>query len=47
MFFLVWQQARREDLDNGDFNLGRDLGGIFSAPGEDTFIAKASFYVDF
>jgi hypothetical protein len=47
VLFLVWQQARREELDNGDFRLGRDLGGIFSAPGEDTFVAKASFYVDF
>ncbi len=47
VLFLVWQQARRDELENGDFNLGRDLGGIFSAPGEDTFIAKASFYVDF
>ena len=24
--------ARREELENGDFRLGRDLGGIFSAP---------------
>ena len=47
VFFLVWQQARREELDDGDFRLGRDLGSIFSTPGEDTFIAKASFYVDF
>ncbi len=47
VFFLVWQQARRDVLDTGEFRLGRDLGGIFSAPGEDTFIAKASFYIDF
>jgi hypothetical protein len=47
VLFLVWQQARRDQLDNADFNLGSDLGDVFSASGEDTFIAKASFYVDF
>ena len=30
--FVVWQQGRSGDGEQGDFSFGRDFGGVFSAP---------------
>lgn len=43
--FIVWQQSRRETEDFGDFSLGRDVAGIFSAPATNTLIVKVSHYL--
>ncbi len=45
--FLVWQHSRRESLDRGDLDIGRDIGGLFSAPAENVFILKISHYLSF
>ncbi len=47
LIYLVWQHSRRERLDVGDFDLGRDLGGLFEAPAENVFILKMSYYLPF
>jgi hypothetical protein len=44
--FLVWQQDRREEVDVGDFDLGRDLDGLLGVDAENTFIVKVSHYLD-
>ncbi len=43
--FLVWQHNRRESLDVGNFDFGRDVNGLFSAPAENVFIVKFSQYI--
>ena len=45
--FLVWQHSRRDTREFGDLDLGRDLGGLFSAPSENVFIFKLSHYLSF
>ncbi len=44
--FLVWQQDRRAETARGDFELGRDLDGLFGAGAENTFIVKVSHFLD-
>jgi hypothetical protein len=43
--FFVWQHRQQERLNTGDFDFGRDLGGMFGAPSDDVFIIKADFWV--
>ena len=45
--FLVWQHSRRDRNNLGDLDLGRDFGGLFSAPAENVFIIKVSHYLSF
>lgn len=45
--FLVWQHSRRENLETGDLDFGRDFRGLFSAPAENVFILKVSHYLSF
>ena len=44
--FLVWQQNRQAQAGVGDFDLGRDLEGLFGAGAENTFIVKVSHFLD-
>lgn len=44
--FVVWQQGREATLDHGQFNFGRDFGGIFSAPGKNVFLVKLSYWIN-
>ncbi len=43
--FLVWQHARRESVLLGNFDLNRDLEGLWLAPAENVFIVKVSHYL--
>ena len=43
MLYLVWTQTRADYSDPGDFELWRDLGDIFRAPGENIFMIKFSY----
>lgn len=43
--FVVWQQARHSTGSDRTFNFGRDYSGIFEAPGENTFLVKASYWI--
>jgi hypothetical protein len=44
--FVVWQQGRSDSLDHGDFRFGRDFGGIFSAPANNVFLVKFSYWLN-
>lgn len=44
--FVVWQQNRSDSLGHGDFRFGRDFGGVFSAPGHNTFLVKFSYWLN-
>lgn len=39
-FYFVWTQNRADYADAGHFSLGRDLGHLFSAPGNNVFMIK-------
>ena len=43
MLYLVWTQRRADYSDPGDFELWRDLGDIFRAPGENIFMVKFTY----
>ncbi|OGD19273.1 MAG: hypothetical protein A2W03_13080 [Candidatus Aminicenantes bacterium RBG_16_63_16] len=43
MLYLVWTQKRAGYAHPGDFELWRDLGDIFRAPGENIFMIKLSY----
>jgi hypothetical protein len=45
--FAVWQQGRGDFENRGDLRLGRDLGAVFSAPADSTFLLKISRWFDF
>ncbi len=45
--YFVWQQRRQARDLYRDFDLGRDLGGLFSPPGEHAFIVKVNYWIDF
>jgi len=42
--FLVWQQQRNDFVGMGDFNIGRDLDGLFSAKPTNIFLVKLSYW---
>jgi hypothetical protein len=44
--FVVWQQSRSGDGDLGDFQFGRDFGGVFSAPSHNVFLVKLSYWLN-
>jgi hypothetical protein len=43
MLYFVWTQRRADDSDPGDFDLGRDMGDLFRAPGDNVFMLKFSY----
>jgi hypothetical protein len=45
--FVVWQQNRSGFADIGDFDFGRDFGGVFSAPAYNVFLVKMSYWLNF
>jgi hypothetical protein len=44
--FVVWQQGRQDEREHGDFRFGRDFGGIFAAPSNNTFLVKFSYWLN-
>jgi hypothetical protein len=44
--FVVWQQGREGDEDFGDFKFGRDFGGVFSAPSQNVFLVKLTYWLN-
>ena len=44
--FVVWQQGRSDDGDQGNFSFGRDFGGVFSAPSHNVFLVKLSYWLN-
>lgn len=43
--YFVWNENREEVLSIGDFRAGRDLSGITSAPSDDVFLVKISYWL--
>ena len=43
--FLVWQQERSAQDALGDFTLRRDAADLFSAPGRNVFLIKATYWL--
>ena len=41
--YFVWTQNRQDFAHPGDFDLGRDLGDLVSAPGDNVFMLKATY----
>jgi hypothetical protein len=46
LLYLVWTQDRADYAYPGDFELRRDLGNLFSAPGDNIFLVKFSYRWD-
>jgi hypothetical protein len=44
--FVVWQQGKSDDREYGDFRFGRDFSGVFSAPSNNTFLMKFSYWLN-
>jgi len=44
--FAVWTQKRLNHAYPGDFNLERDFSALLSAPGDNIFMIKMSYYFD-
>jgi hypothetical protein len=45
--FLVWQQSRTESQLFGDFDFGRDVGGLFDAKPDNFFVVKLNYWLNF
>jgi hypothetical protein len=43
VLFFVWTQNRMDFANPGDLRLGRDLGDLFTAPGDNIFLFKFSY----
>jgi hypothetical protein len=41
--FVVWQHQQIERVNEGDFDVGRDLGALLRSPSTDTFIVKVDY----
>lgn len=44
--YLVWAQNMSDLVENGDFNVGRDLQNLFKAGAEHVFLIKASYLMN-
>jgi hypothetical protein len=43
LLYFVWTQNRADFANPGELRLGRDLGALFSAPGDNIFLLKVSY----
>ncbi|MBN1272393.1 MAG: carbohydrate binding family 9 domain-containing protein [Candidatus Aminicenantes bacterium] len=43
LLYFVWTQSRADTAHPGNFNLTRDLGDLFTAPGDNIFLVKVSY----
>jgi hypothetical protein len=43
LLYFVWTQNRADYANPGSLRLGRDLGDLFSAPGDNIFLLKVSY----
>ncbi|HVP89959.1 MAG TPA: DUF5916 domain-containing protein [Terriglobales bacterium] len=43
LIYFVWTQNRADYANPGSLRLGRDLGSLFSAPGDNIFLLKVSY----
>lgn len=45
--FIVWQQARENDVVPGGFAFGRDVRDIFGAPPKNVFLVKLAYWLNY
>ena len=45
--FVVWQQARENDVVPGDFRFGRDVRNIFAVPPKNVFLVKLAYWLNY
>ncbi len=45
--FLVWQQERRDRVQQGDFSLDRDARALFDAAPANVFVIKVNYWIGF
>jgi Domain of unknown function (DUF5916)/Carbohydrate family 9 binding domain-like len=45
--FVVWQQGREGTEPFGQFRFGRDFRGVFSAPANNVFLVKLSYWLNY
>ncbi len=45
-FFFVWTQQRRDQLPTGDYEFGRDVSRVFTAPADDVVLVKSATGLD-
>ncbi|HEU5260646.1 MAG TPA: DUF5916 domain-containing protein [Gemmatimonadales bacterium] len=43
--FVVWQQAREQETDVGNFRFGRDFDALVHAPADNIFAVKVSYWI--
>ena len=43
ILYFVWTQNRVDEANPGDFNFRRDMGDLFTAPGDNIFLIKISY----
>jgi len=43
--FLVWTQDRSRELDEGSFDLGRDLDGLLETSADNVFLVKLTYWL--
>ncbi len=44
VLFAVWSHAREHSAETGQFDFGRNIGTLFSAPPDNVFMIKVSYY---
>jgi len=44
LLYIVWTQNRADYANPGELRLGRDLGNLFAAPGDNIFLLKVSYH---
>jgi hypothetical protein len=45
--FVVWQQAREDTSEAGDFRFGRDFRNVFRVPGRNVFLVKLTHWLNY
>ena len=45
--FVVWQQSREDEREDGNFQFGRDYGRLFSTPSRNTLLVKVAHWLNF
>jgi len=45
--FVVWQQARENDVVPVDFRFGRDVRNIFAVPPKNVFLVKLAYWLNY
>ncbi len=45
--FVVWQQARENDVVPGGFRFGRDMHDIFGVAPKNVFLVKLAYWLNY